>query len=294
MNDLNALRRFFAEEIQVTSNLKSPAVIEALSTIERERFLPPGPWTIRGEADFQAAPRQTVDADPRHVYHNIAVAIDPSRMLFNGAPGLVAMAIDALTLSPGDHVLHIGTGLGYYTALAAQCVGEGGRVLGIEVDAALAAEASRNLASYPWIDVRHGDGAAPFNERFDAILVSAGVTHPLSAWLDAMAPDGRMIVPITATMPPMTTIGKGPLVLIANRGGVSTTPARIAGFVAIYTAVGVRDDAINAMLGQAMARAPFAPIKSMRRDAHQQQPSCWLHAADVAGFCLSLDPPQTA
>jgi protein-L-isoaspartate(D-aspartate) O-methyltransferase len=291
MTDLSALRRFFAEEIQVTSNLKSPAVVNALSTVERERFLPPGPWTIRGEGDFQAAPRQTADADPRHVYHNVAVAIDPSRMLFNGAPGVVAMAIDALTLNPGDRVLHIGTGLGYYAALAAQCVGEGGRVLGIEVDAGLAAEARRNLAGYPWIEVRQGDGTAPLTERFDAILVNAGVTHPLPAWLDAMAPKGRMIVPMTATLPAMTTIGKGLLVLITNHSGASTASARVAGFVAIYTAIGVRDNTINALLGRALAKAPFAPIKSMRRDAHEQQASCWLHAS---GFCLSLDAPEDA
>ena len=62
---LAAQRRFFAEEIQLTSNLKTPGVIEALATVPRERFLPPGPWTIRGEADFQAAPRQTPDAEKR-------------------------------------------------------------------------------------------------------------------------------------------------------------------------------------------------------------------------------------
>ena len=148
MSDLSAQRRFFAEEIQVVSNLQSTAVISALSTVARERFLPPGPWTIRGEADFQAAPRQTPDADPRHVYHNVAVAIDPARMLFNGAPGLLAMVIDALALRAGDRVLHIGTGLGYYTALIAECVGASGRVVGLEVDAALAADARANLADY--------------------------------------------------------------------------------------------------------------------------------------------------
>src|SRR6185503_12102600 len=96
VTDLTAQRRFFAEEVQMASNIRSAAVVEALATVERERFLPPGPWMVRGEADFMAPPRQTPDADPRHVYHNIAVGIEPSRMLFNGTPGLLAMAIDAL------------------------------------------------------------------------------------------------------------------------------------------------------------------------------------------------------
>jgi protein-L-isoaspartate(D-aspartate) O-methyltransferase len=298
MTDLGAQRRFFAEEILIASNLQSPALVQALSIIARERFLPPGPWTIRGEADFQSAPRQTPDADPRHVYHNIAVAIDPSRMLFNGAPGLLAMAIDTLALRPGDRVLHVGTALGYYTALMAHCVGATGRVLGLEVDEHLAAEARTRLASHPWVEVRQGDGTAPFSagppprgvcaagchETFDAVLVNAGVTHPLPAWLDALAPDGRMILPITATMPHMSSIGKGPLVLMTN-SGTEKWPARVAGFVAIYTAVGVRDETINITLGQTLAKTPFAPIKSMRRDAHEQGPTCWLHAP---GFCLSL------
>jgi protein-L-isoaspartate(D-aspartate) O-methyltransferase len=84
--DLSERRRFYAEEVQATSHLKNAAVVEALAAVPRERFLGPGPWTIRGEADFLQPARQTADADPRHVYHNLAIAIDPARQLFNGAP----------------------------------------------------------------------------------------------------------------------------------------------------------------------------------------------------------------
>ena len=285
MSDLSALRRFYAEEIQIASNVKSASLVEALAAVPRERFLPPGPWTIRGEADFQASPRQTPDADPRHVYHNVAIAIDPARTLFNGAPGLLAMAIDSLGLRSGDRVLHVGTGTGYYTALMALCVGAAGRVVGLEVDAALAAHTRENLAGYRWVEARHGNGAE-LDETFDAILVNAGVTHPLPAWLDALAPDGRMIVPLTATAAAMTTIGKGPLVLITNTGGRGRLPARIVGFVAIYSAIGLRDDAINTTLGQTMAKAPYAPVKWLRRDPHEPQPSCWIH---TPAYCLSLE-----
>jgi protein-L-isoaspartate(D-aspartate) O-methyltransferase len=286
MTDLSAQRRFFAEEIQVVSNLKSPAVVEALASVARERFLPPGPWTIRGEGDFQAPARQTADADPRHLYHNVAVAIDAARMLFNGAPGLIAMVIDTLALKPGDRVLHLGTGLGYYTAIIAACVGSTGRVLGLEVDEALAAGARRNLASMPWVEVRHGDGLGldPRAESFDAMLINAGVTHPQPAWLDALAPGGRMILPLTATMPGMGTIGKGPLLLLTRTDDPNVLSARIAGFVAIYSAIGLRDDALNGAVGQALAKNPFAPIKALRRDAHEASATCWLHAP---GLCLA-------
>jgi protein-L-isoaspartate(D-aspartate) O-methyltransferase len=284
MSTLAAQRRFYAEEIQVISNLTSPGVVEALATVPREQFLPPGPWTIRGEADFQAPPRQTADADPRHVYHNVAVAIDASRMLFNGAPSVVAMAIDAMRIASGDRVLHIGTGLGYYTALIASCVGSTGRVVGIEVDTALADAARQHLADLPWVEMRHGDGADLLGESFDHILVNAGVTHPLAVWLDALSPGGRMVVPITATMPPIP-IGKGPLVLLSKRETPEKLTAKIIGFVAIYSALGVRDDANNATVGRALAKGPFVALKSLRRDDHDAGDSCWLHTPHG---CLSL------
>jgi protein-L-isoaspartate(D-aspartate) O-methyltransferase len=283
--DLIARRRFYAEEIQAVANIKSEAVVEALASVERERFLPPGPWAIRSEADFMAPMRHTPDADPRHVCHNVAIGIDPARMLFNGAPSVVASAIDALTLSPGDRVLHIGTGLGYYTALMARCVGPAGRVLGIEIDQDLAGRAHANLRDMDWVEVRHGDASDPFTETFDAILINAGVTHPLDAWLDSLSERGRMIVPITATFGPVSTIGKGPMLLVSATPDRERFTVRPAGFVAIYSALGLRSDSMNTSIGQALSRMPFAPVKSLRRDAHDTDETCWVHGP---GVCLSL------
>ena len=57
-------------------------------------------------------------------------------------------------------------------------------------------------------------------------------------------------------------------------------------FVAIYSAIGLRDEALNAAIGQALARHPFPPIKTLRRDPHDAAASCWCHSP---GACLSLD-----
>lgn len=281
--DLNTRRRFYAEEIEATANLRSAALVEALATIPRERFLPPGPWAVRGEADFQAPMRHTRDADPKHVYHNLAVAIDSSRMLFNGAPGLLTMTIEALGIGSGARVLHLGTGPGYYTAILGHLVGETGRVLGVEVDATLAASARENLASMPWIEIRQEDGTAPLNEQFDAILINAGVTHPQPAWLDALAPRGRLIVPLTATSSAMGPIGKGLLVLITATDDPRRFDARTVTFVAIYSALSLRDDALNQEIGQALAKSPFVPLAGLRTDPHDRVDGCWLHTPQ---FCL--------
>jgi len=291
MMDLMLRRRFFAEEIEAVARLRSPVLVEALAAVPRERFLPPGPWTVLADADVTgmapAKTRQTADADPARVYHNIGVAIDPERQLFNGQPATLAPWIDALELAPGSRVLHVGAGLGYYTAVIAQCVGAGGRVLAFEADEALAAQAQRNLASMPWVEVRADASAQPSGDTFDAILVNAGVTHPLDAWLDALAPAGRMMLPMTSAMPAMGNIGKG-LVFLVVRTADGSFSARVAGFVAIYSAVGIRDESLNAQLGKKMMAGPqqWSAVTRLRRDSHDPSPSCWLHAPR---FCLSAE-----
>lgn len=284
MSDLPAQRRFYAEEVQMVASLNSAALVDALATVPRERFLPPGPWTIRSEVDIGAPPRQTPDADPRHVYHNVAIAIDAARTLFNGMPSLIAMAIEVLGLAPGARALHIGTGTGYYTALMGACVGESGRVVGLEADEELAARAKTNLASAPWVDVRHGDGTAPLGETFDAILVNAGTTHPPAVWLDALDTGGRMIIPLTASIGPMRNIGKGLMLLLTRSDDRVSLAARVVTFVAIFNAVGARDETLNAELWKALQKMPFPPLKRLRRDPHENGSECWLHAPT---FCLT-------
>jgi protein-L-isoaspartate(D-aspartate) O-methyltransferase len=276
-------RRFFAEEIEALCGLRTSALVEAFATVPRERFLPPGPWVIRSETDyFAGTPRKTPDADARRVYHNVAIAIDAERQLFNGAPSLLGSCIDRLAIQPADRVLHIGCGPGYYSALMAGCVGPRGRVVAIEVDEPLAAAARRNMAALPQVEVRLGDGTSIGDERFDAILINAGVTHPQAAWLDALNPDGRLILPLTATIPAMGPIGKGPLLLLTKRD--ADFDARLVTVVAIYSAVGLRDAAMNEQLGKALLRGQYPAFTRLRRDLHDESPGCWLHGTD---FCLS-------
>jgi protein-L-isoaspartate(D-aspartate) O-methyltransferase len=282
MSDLTAYRRFFAEEIEAVAKLRTPGLVAALAAVPRERFLPPGPWTVLASTDWMPTDTlrttTTPDSDPRRVYHNIVVAIDPARQLFNGQPSTLTAWIDALTLAPGARVLHVGTGLGYYTALLAQAVGPSGRVVAYEVDELLAAEAWQNLAYMWWVDVRHGD-ASVLHETFDAILVNAGVTHPLDAWLDALMPHGRMIVPMTSMIPAMgTRLGKG-LVWVLTKAEAPSLAARVIGLVSIYSAIGVRDEALSEKLGKAMMAGPgpWQAVTQLRRDAHEPSASCWFH-----------------
>jgi protein-L-isoaspartate(D-aspartate) O-methyltransferase len=282
---LDQQRRFFAEEIQAICNLRTAGLVDALATVPREAFLPPGPWTIRAEGDYGEPPRQTPDADPRHVYHNISVAIDPARMLFNGAPSVVATCIDRLALREGQSVLHVGTGHGYYTALMAEMVGSSGRVDGVEVDSGLADTSRTNLAQWRHARVSQGNGVDGLPEgAYDAILVNAGMTHPHEAWLTALKPDGWLVVPLTFTAPQMGSIGKGAIALLARDATAGRFSARVIGMVAIYSAVGIRDEGLNAKLLDAYKRGPWPSFTRLRLDAHDESPACWLHGGR---FCLS-------
>lgn len=294
MMELELRRRFFAEELEAVCRLRTPALVDAFARVKRDEFLPPGPWTVLsdgGESSMMGAAvrtRVTPDADPARVHHNIAVAIDPERQLFNGQPATLGAWIDALSLTRGSRALHVGAGLGYYTAVMGECVGPAGRVLAYEVDATLAGEARRRLASRPWIELRHGDASAPLDGSFDAILVNAGVTHPLASWLDALAPGGRMMLPITAVMPSMgSTLGKG-LVVLVTRDADDTFAARVITVVAVYSALGIRDPGMDECIGKALMAGPgrWMAVSRLRRDAHAPDASCWLHGPSC---CLSTN-----
>jgi protein-L-isoaspartate(D-aspartate) O-methyltransferase len=194
---------------------------------------------------------------------------------------MVAMVIDRLTLKPGERVVHVGCGTGYYTAVMAHCVGPSGKVTAIDVDAALAAEARANLASMPWVNVHRDDGRT-IDGAVDAVMVNAGVTHPLASWLDALRPGGRLALPLTVAM--SSTIGKGLLIVLTRARDGDEFEARVLGFVAIYNAIGLRDDAAGQQLAAAMRKQPMVSLTRLRRDAHDPSPSCWLHRD---GMCFS-------
>jgi protein-L-isoaspartate(D-aspartate) O-methyltransferase len=83
-----------------------------------------------------------------------------------------------------------------------------------------------------------------------------------------------------------STLSKG-VVLHAQRAG-SAWRARVDSMIAIYSLVGLRDDASNGALGQALMRGPSgAAVTSIRRDAHQPDTTCWVHAD---GSCVSTKP----
>jgi protein-L-isoaspartate(D-aspartate) O-methyltransferase len=278
-------RRRFAEELRYTAGVRSPAVVRAFATVPRERFAGPGPWRVLSPLSMDAY-WTTDDADPRHLYHDVLVAIDEARRLNNGQPSLWAALYDRLGLAAGMHVVHVGAGTGYYSAVLAEIVGREGRVTALEIDPSLAERAQENLAlAWPQATVLAADGFAFRPDRpADAIVVNAGVSHPSPAWLDALAPEGgRLLVPLTDAG------GVGSFLLVTRRAGATRRyPARYAGRTGIIPCVGGRDPEAEARLGAALRRpGGLAGVRSLRCDPEVPDESCWL-AGD--GWWLSTAP----
>src|SRR6266480_2993441 len=87
-------RHRYAEELRFTARLGSRAVIDAFATVPRERFFGPGPWRLLSPMALGEY-WTTEDGDPRHLYHDVLIAIDEQRRLNNGQPslGLACMKI---------------------------------------------------------------------------------------------------------------------------------------------------------------------------------------------------------
>ena len=187
--ELRIIRAAYARQILAAASVNNPRLAEAFATVPRENFLGPGPWLMWRWTRYVATP----DADPVYLYTNDVVALVPERHANNGQPSLHAHLIDRAGPGAGEHVVHVGTGAGYYTALLAHLVGPSGCVTGIEYDPGLAARARACLALYPNVTIIEGDGAQVGFDPANVIYVNAGCTRPAPRWLDHLADGGRLI-----------------------------------------------------------------------------------------------------
>ena len=258
---LEKARHWYAEELRFTASVHSRTVIQAFSTVPREPFVGRGPWRIKSPF-WRIAPGEqywtTEDADPRHVYHDVLIALDEARGINNGQQSLWAGLFDELGITAGERALHLGCGTGYYTAIAAELVGPNGRVTGIEIDPELAERARAVLMRWPQVSVVNADGSSASLDPTDVIIASAGATHPLPGWLDALNQGGRLLMPMTA--------GNqwGGMLLVTRQAANAYAAGflRPAGFIEFS---GARDPKIGRRLAAAFRRDRGVPVQSLRR-----------------------------
>jgi len=273
------LRQRFAERVRDAAHLGTPALVRGLATVPREEFVGPGPWQLLRPSRLGHGYETTPDDDPRHLYDFVLVALDANRNINNGEPSSLLRWLDALALAPGDRFLHIGCGVGYYTAIAATAVLPGGSVVGVEADLALMQRAARNLESYPQLRVLSAQDLDAVAGTFDAVFVNAGATAVLPSWLDRLAPNGRLLVPLTVTSAANASVGFGQMLLVTRDRDAHR--ARFVSPVGIFHCVGARSDAGNERLAAAFARGDCERVTTLRRDAHAHSDRCWLHTDDT-------------
>ncbi len=155
--------------------IRDESVLRAMRSVPREEFVP---------AELR-----------KSAYDNTPLQIGSGQTI--SQPLIVAYMAEALELAPQDRVLEIGTGSGYAAAVLSHLAKE---VFTIERLPGLAETARERLArlGYGNVHVRHTDGTRGWPEKapFDAIVVAAGGSKVPAAFLEQLAPGGRLVIPI--------------------------------------------------------------------------------------------------
>ena len=164
----------------------NPDVLEVLSVVKREEFVPP-------------AYRRLAFADTQ-----IPLGGATGACMFS--PRIEAHALQALAMKKHENVLEVGTGSGYMAALLGA---HADHVWSIEIDPQLAAMARENLrragATNVSVEVGNGLAGLPAHAPYDAIMVSGAVATLPQALLDQLKPDGRLFA-IEGAAPAMQAV----------------------------------------------------------------------------------------
>jgi protein-L-isoaspartate(D-aspartate) O-methyltransferase len=271
--------------LQQKAGLRSERLLRALAEVPREKHLGPGPWIV-GNPDHRLKVYRTPDEDPAHIYEDVWVSVDAAKKINNGVPSGLTLWIDALNLRVGESVVHAGCGTGYYTALMAHVVGPCGKVIALELDPELAARADGNLVGFENAKVMRADASKHDPGPVDAILINAGATHPCPLWLDSLKPGGRLVFPLVR-WPVGSEVLRRPAgwgVVIRIQRLDAKYSAQFVSEVAIFPCIGALDSKADRLLARAMATGEWGLVRSLRREPHEGDSSCWLHGH---GYCFS-------
>lgn len=254
MNSYDRLRRFYARLVTASAGVRDPRIIDAFAAVPREQFIGPGPWQIAVDGGYLASETD----DPIVLYQDIVVGLYPDRRINNGEPSLHAKCLGAVCPAIGDVVIHVGAGTGYYTAILAQLVGATGRVHAYEIETDIARRAVENLAGCSTVSVHARSALEGRLPAANVVYVNAGATHVPLVWLDALAPGGRLILPLT----PDERLG---CMMLVTRVTDATYAARVVSPAAFVPCVGARHELASRTLAAALDTRGPEVVRSLRR-----------------------------
>lgn len=169
-----AERTRMVEQQLVPRGIEDQRVLGAMSRVPRHEFVPEG--------------------QVRYAYEDHPLPIGDGQTI--SQPYIVALMLQAARIAPEDAVLDVGTGSGYAAAVTAQLAR---RVVSIERHSGLALAAAATLDALGYrVDVITGDGTLgwPDGAPYDAIVAAATGPSVPRAWVDQLAPHGRIVMPV--------------------------------------------------------------------------------------------------
>lgn len=202
-----ALERYVADLAQ-RGEASSELVERALRKVRRHRFV--NGWYRLEDGGLRAG-FHPVDYDRDHptqeqleeIYSDQALITEVEGLFPTSStsqPTLIARMLDLQDLRPGMRVLEIGTGTGYNAALLSEIVGSSGDVCTVEFQEDVVKRASDYLQGEGYTDVRvfRRDGylGVPEAAPFDRIVATVGCSDVSPHWIEQLAPDGSMLIPI--------------------------------------------------------------------------------------------------
>jgi protein-L-isoaspartate(D-aspartate) O-methyltransferase len=246
--DSSKLRGQLVAELEGRKLIQSEPVREAFLAVPRELFVP------------EFAAREGLGA----VYRDEAILTKSGEhgvpLSSSSQPAIMALMLEQLELEKGMRVLEVGAGTGYNAALLSLLVGKRGRVVSVDVDAEIAAEARRALRDGGYrVRVVHADGRAGVAQAgpYDRIIVTASADAVPRAWFEQLADDGLLEVPLRLN----TAGGQAIAVLRKTRGGFRSLRALCGGFMPLR---GADDDD-----GGVPPREPCVVASDLSRDGHE-------------------------
>jgi protein-L-isoaspartate(D-aspartate) O-methyltransferase len=175
MTDFAAARRMMVDGQVRTADVTDPRLLAAMLDLPRERFFPADKVEL--------------------AYLDLDVAVggpgQPVRRLLK--PMVLAKLIQAVEVTPSDHVLDVGCATGYSTALLAHLARS---VVGLEENAALARQAAEALAVAGLVITKIATG--PLAQGFvgeapyDLIVMQGSTEIVPAALLDQLKDGGRL------------------------------------------------------------------------------------------------------
>jgi methyltransferase of ATP-grasp peptide maturase system len=196
------MRSALVARLVAEGNLRSPAWIEAFSSVPRGAFVPSFFRERDHASGFDRIDREDSDAHDdwlRSVYNDdvLFTQINDEGVPISSStsPGLMALMLEALDIAPGMKILEIGTGTGYNAALLCNRLGSA-YVTSIDIDHELidtARQRLNNLGYDPHLAAHDGMTGYKDNAPYARIISTVAVPSIPLAWLSQVSDGGRIL-----------------------------------------------------------------------------------------------------